>query len=143
MQSRRRQLPQRRRSTKKSRASRISLTLDPGDVPRLLTGARSSELPPLPHQREKGGREGQAEHSISHSIGIASEARAMTWPESCAAKAPIAIWMKPVMPEAVPATCGRMLTAPAIDVGSSRPLPKPMMICGRKIVAISQPGNAR
>ena len=80
--------------------------------------------------------------SMSSSIGIASGAWAVTCPPSWAAAAPIAIWMKPVAPDAVPATCGRMLTALAIDVGSNRPLPTPMTIWGRKIVAISQPGSA-
>ena len=41
----------------------------------------------------------------------------------CVDAAPIAICVKPVMPAAVPAACGRTLTAPAMAFGSSKPLP--------------------
>ena len=43
--------------------------------------------------------------------------------------------MKPVMPEAAPAACGRTLTAPAIAFGSMKPDAKPMIICGVMITA--------
>ena len=41
----------------------------------------------------------------------------------CVNAAPTAICVKPVMPDAVPAACGRTLTAPAMAFGNSSPLP--------------------
>ena len=46
------------------------------------------------------------------------------------------------MPEAVPAACGRTLTAPASALGIINPLPIEMMICGTKMIAGPPPGNA-
>ena len=56
-------------------------------------------------------------------IGIASLRPASAIEPICAEAAPIAICVKPVMPDAVPAACGRTLIAPAIAFGSSEPLP--------------------
>ena len=50
-------------------------------------------------------------------------APASTIETTCVEAAPTAICAKPVMPEAAPAACGRMLIAPAIAFGSSKPLP--------------------
>ena len=55
------------------------------------------------------------------------------WPMSCEVAAPSPICMKPMMPAAAPAACGRALTAPAIAFGSMKPEEKPMIICGAKI----------
>ena len=61
--------------------------------------------------------------SIIQAIGMALAAPASSIETICVAAAPIAICAKPAMPEAVPAACGRTLTAPAMAFGSSKPLP--------------------
>ena len=50
--------------------------------------------------------------------------------------------MKPVMPAAVPAACGRTLTAPAIAFGSMKPEAKPMIICGVMITSGPPSGSS-
>ena len=61
--------------------------------------------------------------SIIQAIGIALALPASSSEITCVAAAPAAIWLKPVRPDAAPAASGRMLTAPAMQFGSSRPLP--------------------
>src|SRR5665647_1664037 len=72
---------------------------------------------------------------IIHAIGIAVLPAARKIDTTCVEAAPIDICTKPVMPEAVPAACGRMLTAPAMEFGSSKPLPYEITSCGRKMIA--------
>ena len=51
--------------------------------------------------------------------------------------------MKPMMPEAAPAACGRTLTAPAMAFGSMKPDAKPMIICGAMTTAGPLSGSIR
>src|SRR5262249_55844356 len=78
----------------------------------------------------------------SSAIGSTVAALARTRPPSCTKAAPIVIWTQPRKPDAVPAACGRMLTAPAIALGSMTPLPKPITSCGTNTIAGPRSGAA-
>src|SRR6266478_5461175 len=56
--------------------------------------------------------------SMSSSMGVPPAACATTWPPSCAAAAPIAIWMKPLTPDAAPPTCGRQIRVRRAQAGT-------------------------
>ena len=73
------------------------------------------------------------QHDTSRQRAAAARSRcAITWLMACAASAPIPICTKPVMPDAVPAACGRTLIAPAIALGRNMPLPNDRKNCAAK-----------
>ena len=84
-----------------------------------------------PHQQPERHR--QRQHGARPSAAPAASPRPIPQAacrQYCVTAAPSAIWVKPMMPAAVPAACGRTLTAPEIAPGSSRPLPKFTISCG-------------
>ena len=77
---------------------------------------RPATRSPYQHREEATSAATSSQHDRGSGIAVCAP-----WPAACrycAIAAPSAICMKPVMPAAVPAACGRTLTAPAMAPGS-------------------------
>ena len=80
--------------------------------------------------------------NIVQAIGCAVAECSITVLMACAATAPMPICTKPVMPDAVPAACGRTLIAPATALGRKMPLPQDRKNCAGNTVSGPPNGNA-